>query len=267
MRQNCERQISIMRNRKPSPDSYFTSADAAVLKRPGQRYQEALDRCVGRLRTLMPVIGLRNPKIGLPDLSWSYCGPFDWVVGFHSGQLWLALQLTGDPVFLNAARARRPVFRRILQHRHAQDHDLGFQFSLSSVVRLADDRFTRSASAGARGRHRIARPLSRGRPLHPGLESQGSARRDAPGIRCRPRHRRYDAESGAAVVGASGNGPGRFSRRRGRHTLQRRPSTSCAATAPAFTPSSSMPLRDGRCAVKRTRASPTIPAGRAAMPG
>ena len=119
---------------KPSPDSYFTSADAAVVKSPGRRYQEALDRCVGRLRTLMPVIGLRNPKIGLPDLSWSYCGPFDWVVGFHSGQLWLALQLTGDPVFLNAARARRPVFRRILQHRHAQDHDLGFQFSLSCVA-------------------------------------------------------------------------------------------------------------------------------------
>ena len=30
---------------KPSPDSYFTSADAAVLKSPGPRYQEALDRC------------------------------------------------------------------------------------------------------------------------------------------------------------------------------------------------------------------------------
>ena len=252
---------------KPSPDSYFTSADAAAVNGPGQRYQEALDRCVDRLRTLMPVIGLRNPKIGLPDLSWSYCGPFDWVVGFHSGQLWLALQLTGDPVFLNAARARRPVFRADPAAPPCPGPRSRLPVLAELRVRLADDRLTRGASAGARGRHRIARPLSRGRPLHPGLESQGSAWRDAPGIRCRPRHRRYDAEPGAAVVGASGNGASRFSRRGGRHTLQRRPSTSCATTAPASTPSSSMPLRDGRCAVKRTRASPTIPAGRAAMPG
>src|SRR3954471_18575764 len=113
-------------------DNYFSDAGTASGAR--QRYQDALDRCVSRLRALMPVIGLRNPKIGLPDLTWSYCGPFDWVVGFQSGQLWLALQLTGDPVFLNAARARRPAFRRILQNRHARDHDLGFQFSLSCVA-------------------------------------------------------------------------------------------------------------------------------------
>src|SRR5262245_16006767 len=113
-------------------DNYFS--DAATTGGSMQRYQHALERCVGRLRALMPVVGLRNPKIGLPDLSWSYCGPYDWVVGFQSGQLWLALQLTGDPVFLNAARARRPVFARILQNRHARDHDLGFQFSLSCVA-------------------------------------------------------------------------------------------------------------------------------------
>jgi unsaturated chondroitin disaccharide hydrolase len=82
----------------------------------------------------MPVVGLRNPKIGRPDLTWNYCGPFDWVISFHSGQLWLALQLTGDSVFLNAAQARRPAFRQILQNRHARDHDLGFQFSLSCVA-------------------------------------------------------------------------------------------------------------------------------------
>jgi unsaturated chondroitin disaccharide hydrolase len=118
---------------KPAGDNYFADA-AAEAGRSRQRYQDALVRCVERHRTLMPVHGLRNPKIGLPDLTWSYCGPYDWVVGFHSGQLWLALQLTGDPVFLNAARARRPVFARILQNRHARDHDLGFQFSLSCVA-------------------------------------------------------------------------------------------------------------------------------------
>lgn len=81
----------------------------------------------------MPIIGLRNPKIGLPDKTWSYCGPYDWVASFLAGQYWLAFSLTGDPIFLNVARARRPVFRKILRYRRAQDHDLGFQYSLSCV--------------------------------------------------------------------------------------------------------------------------------------
>jgi unsaturated chondroitin disaccharide hydrolase len=118
---------------KSALDGYFADKDSAGAGSQ-QRYQDALNRCVDRLRQLMPVVGLRNPKIGLPDLTWSYCGPYDWVVGFQSGQLWLAMQLTSDPVFLNAARARRPVFARILQNRHARDHDLGFQFSLSCVA-------------------------------------------------------------------------------------------------------------------------------------
>ena len=191
---------------KPSPDSYFTSADAAVVKRsrpalPGgarslrrpAAHADAGDRPA------------QSRRSALPDLSWSYCGPFDWVVGFHSGQLWLALQLTGDPVFLNAARARRPVFRADPAAPPCPGSRSRLPVLAELRVRLADDRLARGASAGARGRHRIARPLSRGRPLHPGLEPQGSARRDAPGIRRRPRHRRYDAEPGAAVVGASRN--------------------------------------------------------------
>lgn len=115
-------------------DSYFNGVREGAAERSTARYQQALERCVIKLRTVMPAIGLRNPKIGRSDLTWTFCGPFDWVVGFQSGQLWLALQLTGDPVFLNAARARRPVFRQILQNRHARDHDLGFQFSLSCVA-------------------------------------------------------------------------------------------------------------------------------------
>lgn len=102
--------------------------------RPVARYQAALERCVEKLRATMPVIGLRNPKIGLADNAWQYCSDIDWVIGFQSGQLWLALQLTGDPVFLNAARARRPAFRKILSNRLSRDHDLGFQFSLSCVA-------------------------------------------------------------------------------------------------------------------------------------
>ncbi|MBZ6079043.1 glycoside hydrolase family 88 protein [Microvirga puerhi] len=115
-------------------DSYFGVLTEAGATRSTDRYQRALERCLERLRDVMPIVGLRNPKIGRPDLTWNYCGPFDWVVSFQSGQLWLALQLTGEPIFLNAARARRPIFRQILQNRHARDHDLGFQFSLSCVA-------------------------------------------------------------------------------------------------------------------------------------
>ncbi len=105
-----------------------------VVSRPAPGHQAALERCLDRLRNAMPTIGLRNPKIGRPDLTWDYCDRGDWVIGFHSGQLWLAHQLTGDPVFRDAARARRPEFRYILEHRRFRDHDLGFQFSLHSVA-------------------------------------------------------------------------------------------------------------------------------------
>ncbi len=112
---------------------YFNSSTTVRPKAKHVQHQAALERCVAKLRDTMPIVGLRNPKIGRSDLSWNYCTPYDWVVGFHAGQLWLALQLTGDPVFLNAARARRVVFRNILVRRDAQDHDLGFQFSLGAV--------------------------------------------------------------------------------------------------------------------------------------
>lgn len=114
-------------------NSYFAAAEPAFITRNAARHQQAVTRCVEKLRATMPVIGLRNPKIGTAGNQWVYCAPFDWVVSFQAGQLWLALQLTGDPAFLHAAQARRPVFRSILANRQAQDHDLGFQFSLGCV--------------------------------------------------------------------------------------------------------------------------------------
>ncbi|KSV64867.1 hypothetical protein N185_34335 [Sinorhizobium sp. GW3] len=114
--------------------SYFRTVENAGSDVAYKSRQEALERCIRRLRETMPVIGLRNPKIGLADHSWSYCSPYDWVIGFLAGQYWLALAMTGDPVFHNAARARRSAMRGILLHRDAQDHDLGFQFSLTCVA-------------------------------------------------------------------------------------------------------------------------------------
>ncbi len=97
-------------------------------------HQQALERCIAKLHATLPIIGLRSPKIGRPDLTWTYCGPFDWVSGFFPGQLWLAFQLTGDPRFANNAAARKSIYHKILQYHGAQNHDLGFQFSLSCVA-------------------------------------------------------------------------------------------------------------------------------------
>jgi unsaturated chondroitin disaccharide hydrolase len=105
----------------------------------------------------MPIIGLRNPKIGRPDHTWAYCDPFDWVISFYSGQLWLAAQLTGDPAFVVQAQARRQAFRHILVNPKEFDHDLGFQFSLSCV---ADWKMTGNEDARALAL-RAAEALSR----------------------------------------------------------------------------------------------------------
>lgn len=97
-------------------------------------YHAALLRCVQRLRDVLPLAGLRNPKIGRDDNRWIWCDGPDWVMGFLSGELWLAYQLTGDTTFSAAAQARRGGFRQMLDDRKARDHDLGFVFSLSSVA-------------------------------------------------------------------------------------------------------------------------------------
>lgn len=127
--------------RQMATDGYFnrTSSSRAV-----EAHQAALERCVARLKATMPIVGLRNPKIGKHDNTWEYCGPFDWVISFQAGQYWLAAQLSGDPAFVVAAQARRQAFRHILATPLACDHDLGFQFSLSCV---ADWRMTGNEAA------------------------------------------------------------------------------------------------------------------------
>lgn len=123
-------------------DSKRTSYFTAEQDRTGHDgFGATLDLCVQRQKRLLPIAGLRNPRIGTQDGTnrWLWCSGYDWVMGFFSGQLWLSYQLSGDPAFSGAARARRPQFQRVLEDRRAQDHDIGFLFSLHSV---ADYRMT-----------------------------------------------------------------------------------------------------------------------------
>jgi unsaturated chondroitin disaccharide hydrolase len=117
---------------EPIPAGNYCSESSHSLAM--RSHQDALMRCAAKLKALMPIIGLRNPKIGRLDNTWDYCGPFDWVISFHSGQLWLAAQVTGDPAFVIQAQARRQALRELLGNPAELDHDLGFQFSLSCVA-------------------------------------------------------------------------------------------------------------------------------------
>jgi unsaturated chondroitin disaccharide hydrolase len=133
---------------RSSPDPYFARV---IETKTSAEHQAALERCIGRLHEQVPVIGLRNPKIGDANNRWIYCDGPDWVLGFYSGMLLLTFQLTGDIALLNSVRARRPVFRRILENRRGRTHDVGFQFSLHSVGDwlLTGDATSRDMALGA----------------------------------------------------------------------------------------------------------------------
>ncbi|MET3600938.1 hypothetical protein [Martelella mangrovi] len=110
-------------------------ADATQMTSPlAADRQAVLDRCVARVSETSRVIGLRNPRVGRADLSWDYCDPFDWVISFYAGQLWLAYQFSGNPALANLARARQADLRLVLDTVAGQDHDLGFIFSLNCVA-------------------------------------------------------------------------------------------------------------------------------------
>jgi unsaturated chondroitin disaccharide hydrolase len=134
-------------------DTRHTSYFAAESRSTGHdAYQAALGRAVARTEKTLARAGVRNPKIGDAGNGWTWCSPgYDWVMGFFSGQLWLAHQLTGNPVFAQAARARRPQFARVLENRRFQDHDIGFLFSLHAVAdwRMTGDRDARSMALEA----------------------------------------------------------------------------------------------------------------------
>ena len=99
------------------------------------RFQTALDQAVSKIRQLVPIFGLRNPRLGIGDsLKYEFCTEDEWVASFWTGQLWLAYSLTGEEIFKNSARARRDYFQRVLDNPAWHDHDLGFLFLLSCVA-------------------------------------------------------------------------------------------------------------------------------------
>jgi len=99
-----------------------------------QRVVDHLPKVVEAIKRYIPQIGERNPKIGTADNRWQYCGQFDWVSSFWTGELWLCYQMTAEQVFKNSAKLRKSYFADMLLDPFWLDHDLGFQYSLSCVA-------------------------------------------------------------------------------------------------------------------------------------
>ncbi len=115
-------------------------------------FAAALDRAVDKIASLIPVFGLRNPRISAPgSLEYQFCIPDEWVASFWPGQLWLAYSLTGRPEFRNSASMRRGYFQTVLEHPEWHDHDLGFLFTLSCVAeyKLTGDETARTMALRA----------------------------------------------------------------------------------------------------------------------
>lgn len=139
------------------------------------------DRIIDRIRAADARFAGRIPKIGRPDLTWSFCRPSDWVSGFWPGQLWLAYQQSKDVRFADSARARRPFFQEILDNPANQDHDLGFQFILSSAFEhkltgdvVARDMALRAAEA-LRGRFQLVGRYIKPWSHYPGADTVWAA--------------------------------------------------------------------------------------------
>lgn len=76
----------------------------------------------------------------------------EWTSGFWSGLLWLSCELSGDPLYGEAARAQIGDYEHRVNARIATDtHDLGFLYSLSCVAafKLTGDEAARTAALTA----------------------------------------------------------------------------------------------------------------------
>lgn len=90
---------------------------------------------------------LRPATDGIPE-----GGNWGWTTSFWPGMFWLAWELTGDEVFVAAARANAADFeRRLRQADDLDTHDLGFLYTLGCVAawRLEGDPAAREAALGA----------------------------------------------------------------------------------------------------------------------
>ena len=59
----------------PLPETTYNKKD----------FHSHLDTVISSIQKNITKIGINNPKIGISDHEWKYCGPSDWVSSFWVG--------------------------------------------------------------------------------------------------------------------------------------------------------------------------------------
>lgn len=98
------------------------------------KLDRALILIADKLKNNIQLFGEQFPGTNCEGGIWPLTENIDWTTSFWSGQLWLAWQMTGEPLFKQTAQ--RQVFsfaRRIEQKIDTDTHDLGFLYTLSCV--------------------------------------------------------------------------------------------------------------------------------------
>ena len=188
-----------IQNPADTGESYATLAHFAPPTAHKAQFSEALTQVLAKVQQLVPVFGLRNPRMGIADtFAYDFCTEDEWVASFWSGQLWLAYSLTGDDRLKNSARARRGYFQRVLDTPAWHDHDLGFLFSLTSVAEYKLTGNTRARDMGLKAADFLA---ARWRQPLPFVMCWNPMLRDAPDFACaKTRTLNIDSLQGMALL-------------------------------------------------------------------
>lgn len=99
------------------------------------RIDRAVAIAIARLRAQLPRFTDEFPAPSSINGTFPAMDNSEWTNGFWTGSLWLAYELSGDPVFRTAAERQVATFtRRIDDRNNVEHHDLGFLYSLSCVA-------------------------------------------------------------------------------------------------------------------------------------
>ncbi|MCL2572393.1 MAG: glycoside hydrolase family 88 protein [Defluviitaleaceae bacterium] len=96
---------------------------------------QAITTAIQTLREDLPIFKGKFKPAASKDNYYAPAENDDWTNGFHTGQYWLAWELTREDAFKEAALAHVESFRqRIIDRVVVDHHDMGFLYTLSCVA-------------------------------------------------------------------------------------------------------------------------------------
>lgn len=128
-----------------------------LLKMPDLKHKidGAIAVAIKRLKAQLPRFTDQFPAPSSIDGTYPAMDNSEWTNGFWTGTLWLAWELSGDPVFSTAADVQVETFTsRIDRQVNTDHHDLGFLYTLSCVAawKLTGDHVARQSALKAADR-------------------------------------------------------------------------------------------------------------------